>query len=240
MRNHWLTVALFALLMATTAFAEVLFVDNFEEDTEGKPPAKWVVGHEGPKNDAAVIKDPERLNNLVFSSPTTRHDVDGSIYVTGAGADWTDYYVRWEMLFPMDFYMGIVFRFSGGESFYLLDRRQNTSALDFWKREGGWQNFGSSEKLDLSPEKWFAFQLKITGDDFEVKMKDADDDTDFEDLAVVLAGTNGNFDKGDFGNYGYVLLDNVVVATELDDFINPFAVSPKDNLVTAWAEIKRK
>ena len=32
--------------------------------------------------------------------------------------------------------MDIVFRYTEGEAFYLLDRRQNTKKLDFWKRQG--------------------------------------------------------------------------------------------------------
>ena len=136
--------------------------------------------------------------------------------------------------------MDIVFRFSGGESFYLLDRRQNTSKLDFWKRQGGWANFGSSDVLDLSVDTWFAIQLKVAGDDFEVKIKEAKDGTAFDKLDPVREGDDGNFKKGDFGHYGFVLLDNVVVATEPDDFKNPFAISPSGNLVTRWAKIKHE
>lgn len=242
--RHQLAVGCVSLIMmgfvvTSISFAELLFVDNFESDVAGKPPKNWVIGFDG-IDDAQVIKDPQRANNLVFSSPTERHDVGGAIYVTGQGEAWTDYYVQWEMLFLKDFYMGIVFRFSDGESFYLLDRRQNTSKLDFWKRQGGWENFGSSEVLDLSVETWFAFQLKVAGADFEVKMKKAKDNTEFDKLDPVLEGDNKNFNKGDFGNYGFVLLDNVVVATDLADFKNPFAVSPNGNLVMTWAHVKQR
>tara|TARA_B100000809_G_scaffold254191_1_gene291093 strand:+ start:2294 stop:3034 length:741 start_codon:yes stop_codon:yes gene_type:complete len=218
---------------------KILFKDNFEDDNIGKPPKNWVVGFEG-KDDAKVVQDPERGKNKVFSSPTERHDVKGAIYITGKGENWTDYYVQWEMLFPKDFYMGIVFRFSGGESFYLLDRRQNSKQLDFWKRQGGWKNFGTSEDAQgLAIEKWWSFQLKISGKDFEVKMKNTKKEKrEFKQLDPVLEATQGEFKKGDFGNYGHVLLDNVVIATELNDFINPWAVSPDSNYVTTWSRIK--
>ena len=219
---------------------KILFRDNFEDDNIGQPPKNWEIGFKGKKkDDAEVVKDPKRNGNKVFSSPTERHDVDGSIYITGKGKDWTDYYVQWEMLFPKEFYMGIVFRFSGGESFYLLDRRSNSKQLDFWKRQGGWNNFGTSEDAQgLAIEKWWSFQLKISGKDFEVKMKDSKKKTKFSKLDPVLEASQGEFKKGDFGNYGWVLLDNVVVATTLNDFINPWAVSPDNNYITTWSRLK--
>ena len=231
-----LASVLLIFFLTSTSVSEVLFIDNFEDDAVGKPATKWSIGHDG-KDDSKVIQDPKRKSNQVFSSPTERHDGEGAIYVTGKGKDWTDYYVHWDMLYPKAFYMGVVFRFSGSEAFYLLDRRQNTSKLDFWKREETkWKNFGSSEKLNLEPNKWFSFQLKVKGADFEVKMKDVEDATQFSDLEPLLKGSNKNFTKGDFGNYGHVLMDNVIISTEESDATTP--VNAKGNLVTNWGLIK--
>jgi hypothetical protein len=132
--------------------------------------------------------------------------------------------------------MGIVFRFSEGESFYLLDRRENTKKLDFWKREKNWKNFGSSEKRDLAPNKWFALQLEAKGSKFEVKIKEAKDKTEFKQLDPALSGSNEVFKKGDFGNYGHVLLDNVVIATSVDELSTP--VELNGNFVTNWGSVK--
>ena len=226
-------------IISATSQAEILFKDNFEGDAIDNPPKNWAVGHKG-LDDSKVIWDPDRPKNRVFSSPTERHDTKGAVYITGKGKGWTDYYVQWEMLYPKDFYMGIVFRYTGGEAFYLLDRRQNTKKLDFWKRQKAkWENFGSSAVLDLEIEKWWSFQLKVSGNDFEVKMKDSEKKTPFAKLKPVLEGSHNEFKKGDFGNYGWVLLDNVVVATELADFSNPWAISPANSLSTSWAVIKR-
>ena len=225
-------------IISTTSQAAILFKDNFEGDAIDNPPKNWKVGHEG-LDDSKVIWDPERPKNRVFSSPTERHDAKGAVYITGKGKEWTDYYVQWEMLYPKDFYMGIVFRYTGGEAFYLLDRRQNTKKLDFWKRQKAWKNFGSSAVLDLEIEKWWSFQLKVSGKDFEVKMKDSEKKTPFDKLKPVLEGSQDEFKKGDFGNYGWVLLDNVIVATKPGDFSNPWAVSPENSLSTTWAVIKR-
>ena len=43
---------------------------------------------------------------------------------------------------------------------------------------------------------------------------------------------NENFKKGDFGNYGHVLLDNVVVATNVDELSTP--IEPDSNFITNW------
>ena len=227
---------LILFLFTMISESEILFMDNFDSDTIGEPAKNWEIGHDG-KDDSKVIHDPKRAKNKVFSSPTERHDVKGAIYVTGQGKDWTDYYAQWDMLYPKAFYMGVVFRFSGGDSFYLLDRRQNTSKLDFWRYEKTkWTNFGSSKKLNLEPNKWFSFQLKAKGADFEVKMKDVGDDTKFSELDPLLKGSNKNFTKGDFGNYGHVLIDNVVSSTEEGE--GATSVNPNGNLVTNWGLIK--
>jgi len=69
-------------------------------------------------------------------------------------------------------------------------------------------------------------------------MKDSKKKTKFSDLDPVLEASQGEFKKGDFGNYGWVLLDNVVIATTLNEFINPWVVSPDNNYVTTWSRIK--
>ena len=74
--------------------------------------------------------------------------------------------------------------------------------------------------------------MKVKGADFEVKMKDVEDATQFSDLEPLLKGSNKNFTKGDFGNYGHVLMDNVIISTEESDATTP--VNAKGNLVTNW------
>ena len=78
--------------------------------------------------------------------------------------------------------------------------------------------------------------MKAKGADFEVKMKDVGDDTKFSELDPLLKGSNKNFTKGDFGNYGHVLIDNVVSSTEEGE--GATSVNPNGNLVTNWGLIK--
>ena len=69
-----ITILIFSGLLlvgsSTITFGKVVFSDDFESDSIDSPHSKWAVGHKGALNDSKVIKDPIRLNNLVFSSPT--------------------------------------------------------------------------------------------------------------------------------------------------------------------------
>ena len=134
-------VPLLYLIIAIQAPAVLLFHDDFEKDNVGSEPSKWEVGHDG-STTAEVVADPKKGSNKVLltadkASNASRHDVGGSIYVVG-DAGWDDYVAEWDMMFPDDFYMGVVFRFQDGEKFYLSDRRQGGRDYNFYKRQGGW------------------------------------------------------------------------------------------------------
>ena len=53
---------------------------------------------------------------------------------------------------------------------------------------------------------------------------------------IFISGSNAKFKKGDFGNYGHVLLDNVVIATSVDELSTP--VELNGNFVTNWGSVK--
>ncbi len=136
-----IVVSLLCLSIAVQASAVLLFHDDFEKDKIGAEPSKWEVGHDG-NTVAQVVADPKKASNKVLltadkASNASRHDVGGSIYVVG-DAGWDDYVAEWDMMFPDDFYMGVVFRFQEGEKFYLSDRRQGGREYHFYKRQGGW------------------------------------------------------------------------------------------------------
>ncbi len=217
-------------------YSAQIFADDFEQDAVGQLPKKWVEALPG-TGDPGVVEDPVRPGNKVFSTPKDRHDVGGAIFTAGDEYSIKDYMVQWEMLFPTDYYMGIVFRFSGPESFYLLDRRQADKFMQFWRQDGGWTAIANSAVVDVGIEKWFAFQLDVHGDTFSAKMKAADDQTPFSELEPIVEGQDGNFEEGVFGNYGYSLIDNVIIGESESDLI--LAVSPQNKLATTWAEIKK-
>ncbi len=231
-------VPLLYLSIAIQAPAVLLFHDDFEKDNVGSEPSKWEVGHDG-STTAEVVADPKKGGNKVLltadkASNASRHDVGGSIYVVG-DAGWDDYVAEWDMMFPDDFYMGIVFRFQDGEKFYLSDRRQGGRDYNFYKRQGGWA-LVQAGVVENKPEVWYRAQLVLSGDEFTFKLKERDDKTPFDKVDPATEGKDGNFKTGKFGNYGLVYLDNIFIGDAVEDLVLP--VEPQDKLSMMWGTIK--
>ena len=168
------------------------------------------------------------------ASNQSRHDVGGSIYVVG-DASWDDYVAEWDMMFPDDFYMGVVFRFQDGEKFYLSDRRQGGRDYNFYKRQGGW-GLVQAGVVENEPEVWYRAQLVLSGDEFTFKLKERKDKTPFDKIDPATEGKDGNFKTGKFGNYGLVYIDNIFIGDAVEDLVLP--VEPQDKLSTTWGTIK--
>lgn len=226
----------FGITMQTSAV--LLFHDDFEKDKIGSEPGKWEVGHDG-KTTAKVVADPKKASNKVLltadnPSNNSRHDVGGSIYVVG-DASWDDYVAEWDMMFPDDFYMGVVFRFQDGEKFYLSDRRQGGRDYHFYKRQGNWA-LVQAGSVENKPEVWYRAQLILSGDEFTFKLKERDNKTPFDKIDPATEGKDGNFKTGKFGNYGLVYIDNIFIGDSVEDLVLP--VEPQDKLSTTWGTIK--
>ena len=233
-----IVVFMLCLGIATQASAELLFHDDFEKDSIGNEPSKWEVGHDGDTT-AEVVADPKKASNKVLAttdkaSNASRHDVGGSIYVVG-DAGWDDYVAEWDMMFPDDFYMGVVFRFQDGEKFYLSDRRQGGRDYHFYKRQGGWA-LVQGGLVENEPEVWYRAQLILAGDKFTFKLKERKDNRSFDKIDPATEGEDGNFKTGQFGNYGLVYIDNLFIGDTVEDLVLP--VEPQDKLSTTWGTIK--
>ena len=236
------TIKIMALLLCfgitIQSPAVLLFHDDFEKDAIGAEPSKWEVGHDG-STTAEVVADPKKASNKVLktsdkTSNASRHDVGGSIYVVG-DAGWDDYVAEWDMMFPDDFYMGVVFRFQDGEKFYLSDRRQGGRDYHFYKRQGGWAQVQAG-LVENEPEVWYRAQLILEGDKFTFKLKERDDKRSFDKIDPATEGEDGNFKTGQFGNYGLVYIDNIFIGDSVEDLVLP--VEPQDKLSTMWSTIK--
>ena len=233
------TVLVLTLFAAMSVSAELLFHDDFERDTIDQEPKKWEIGFAG-KTKALVVADPKDAGNKVLKtsnnpSNDSRHDgPGGSIYVCGDD-NWDDYVAEWDMMFPDDFYMGVVFRFQSGEKFYLSDRRQGGKVYRFYKRKNGWPLIGDGT-VDNKPQVWYRAQLTLDGDSFTFKLKERDDKTPFNDVAVATEAKDGDYKTGKFGNYGLVYIDNLFIGDSVDDLVLP--VEPQDKLSTTWGSIK--
>lgn len=233
------TVVVLTLFASMSVSAELLFHDDFEKDTIDQEPKKWEIGFAG-KTKAIVVADPKDAGNKVLKtsnnpSNDSRHDgPGGSIYVCG-DADWDDYIAEWDMMFPDDFYMGVVFRFQDGEKFYLSDRRQGGKIYRFYKRKNGWPLIGDGS-VDNKPQVWYRAQLTLDGDSFTFKLKERDDKTPFKNVDPATEAKDGDYKTGKFGNYGLVYLDNLFIGDSVEDLVLP--VEPQDKLSTSWGSIK--
>ena len=233
------TVVMLTLFASMSVSAELLFHDDFEKDTIDQEPKKWEIGFAG-KTKAIVVADPKDAGNKVLKtsnnpSNDSRHDgPGGSIYVCG-DADWDDYIAEWDMMFPDDFYMGVVFRFQDGEKFYLSDRRQGGKIYRFYKRKNGWPLIGDGS-VDNKPQVWYRAQLTLDGDSFTFKLKERDDKTPFKNVDPATEAKDGDYKTGKFGNYGLVYLDNLFIGDSVEDLVLP--VEPQDKLSTSWGSIK--
>ena len=234
----FIMLLMFPFFFQVDTQAKLHFHDDFEKDTVGNEPKNWEIGFDG-ETQAEVIADPTDTSNKILAtsnkpSNASRHDVGGSIYVVGEDS-LSDYVAEWDMMFPDDFYMGIVFRFQDGEKFYLCDRRQGGRDYHFYKRQGGWAlvQAGAAEN---KPEVWYRAQLTLAGDKFTFKLKERKDKTGFDNIDPATEGQDGNFKTGKFGNYGLVYIDNLFIGDSVEDFVLP--VEPQDKLSTTWGSIK--
>ena len=190
--------------------ADLLFHDDFEKDSIDQEPKNWDIGFAG-NTKAIVVADPKDAGNKVLktsnaASDKSRHDgPGGSIYVCGED-DWDDYVAEWDMMFPDDFYMGVVFRFQDGAKFYLSDRRKGNKPYQFWKQHGGWTLIADG-MVDNHPQVWYRAQLTLDGDSFTFKLKERDDKTPFEDVAPATEAKDGDYKTGKFGNYGLIYIE---------------------------------
>ena len=231
------------LFASMSTSAQLLFHDDFENDTIDQEPKKWEIGFAG-KTKAIVVADPKDAGNKVLKtsnnpSNDSRHDLGGgadggSIYVVG-DANWDDYVAEWDMMFPDDFYMGVVFRYQDGGKFYLSDRRKGGKVYQFYRQHGGWTLIGDG-MVDNKPQIWYRAQLTLAGDSFTFKLKERDDKTPFEDVAAATEAKDGDYKTGKFGNYGLVYIDNLFIGDAVDDLVLP--VEPQDKLSTTWGTIK--
>jgi len=227
------------LIVSMNVSAELLFHDDFEKDAIDQEPKNWEIGFAG-NTKAIVVADPKDAGNKVLrtsnkASNASRHDgPGGSIYVCGDD-DWDDYVAEWDMMFPDDFYMGVVFRFKDGEQFYLSDRRQGGVIYRFYKRKNGWPLIGDGS-VENKPQVWYRAQLILDGDSFTFKLKERDDDTLFHNVDVATEAKDADYKTGKFGNYGLVFIDNLFIGNTVDDLVLP--VEPQNKLSTTWGSIK--
>ncbi|MBM3237320.1 hypothetical protein FJZ31_13585 [Candidatus Poribacteria bacterium] len=83
---------------------------------------------------------------------------------------------------------------------------------------------------------WYRAQLTLRGSDFNFKLKELKDTTAFSKINPATKGSDGDFKKGRFGNYGLVYLDNIFIGDAEEDLVLPVSLGGK--LSSTWGKIK--
>jgi hypothetical protein len=230
-----------ALFVGSVGQAKQLYGSDFEDTAVGSLPAGWTKVWDGTTT-ASVIKDPVNAGNRALTSSdlahdASRHDVGGSVH--GVGEDgWTDYIIEYDALFPVDFYMGTLFRYQDDTNFYLFDRRSGGELgnFDLWHQAGGWNRISSGPYV-TDAEVWYSFRIEVEGDTFKVHIGTPDERADFGGADPLFEGTNGTLETGRFGLYGLIYIDNLVIGETEDDMT--LDVDSHGKVAVTWADMKR-
>lgn len=244
MRSRTMMVGFLSLglAIAQSVSAKLLYKNNFDGESLGALATGWEKAFAG-ASAAKVIADPTNAANKCFSSSDlamdkSRHDVGGSIHAVGS-ADWTDYVVDYDALFPADFYMGTLFRYQNDKTFYLFDRRAAGEAgnFDMWYHNAGkWAEIKRAGKFTTKTNTWYRFRLVVKGANFEAYAAEKSDATAFSAMKPIVAGTNADLKTGRFALYGLLYIDNVVIGETAADVSTP--VEPAGKTASYWAELK--
>ncbi len=242
MRNTIFFTLIFSLL-AGTAFADILFQDDFESGNIDK--AKW---------DAQA--------SWLVENNDDKHDALGKkvLDVWGGGVGLTvdefpeefDYYADFK---TMDGGLtGFVFHGADGNNIYMHQVSTagsgHTPQHIRWHRRigGAWgvepEPFGDKENRDQNV--WYRVKFEVRKN-YKFKVYLGDVGVENEDLGLVSEWTDGqkSFETGKIGfrmsggnRAGeHAQYDNVVVATPEFDI---FPVEPRDKLAVTWGQLKRQ
>jgi hypothetical protein len=236
-------------LSSSVSFGKVMFKDNFEKDTLGKPPANWE--HVGfPKGytgggKSVVAKDPQNANNKVFHLIPKEHGA-GSHDIWAVHAfdkSWTDYVFQWDWLFPEDTYCPVVYRITDMDNYHQLSRRETPNRiLGFPGGMIGGAWISDSVEIDWTNKSnvWYQAQVILEGKHITIKIKERDDSTPMEKVKPLGEFDDPHYNDRKYGGIGgqegYTgMLDNVIVGETVRDIL---AVESSGKLTTTWGNIK--
>lgn len=226
------TLKLFLVLtlclgLSPTAFAKILFQDDFEGEQMGEEPSKWEYDPGAEVADIAqVIEDPVEGDKCLSNFGG---------YVVKDSKEWTDYVVEFDWMFTeVGRNESMAFRYQDASNFYQLSKRTDMQTINIYMYNGAW-NLIASEIFPVDINVWYRVQLKIEGPSFTVKMKEKVDQTAFSDIKAVIEVEDKTYGKGGFSTSYYGPIDDVVIAESEAEII---AVHPASKLPTRWGALK--
>lgn len=235
------------LIFPSFISAKVLFRDDFEADTVGKPPANWE--HLGPPIGytggglSVVEEDPLDSSNKVFHLIPVAFDTNShDIWAVSAGDEsWVDYVWEFDWLFPEDTYCPMAFRILSKDEFCQISRRPGGQEVHIYTYDAQqvW-NIITSYAFPNEASKWYRVRISIEGVDIVFKIKERDDQTPFEEMDepdVLQEQPTEPFPYGGIGaQEGYTgMIDNVIVGETAADIL---AVEPAGKAATCWGMLK--
>ena len=223
-----LAMLLFCFVLQGSVSAKILFEDDFEAETLGEEPSKWVYDPLGEIKDIAqIIEDPVEGDKCMSHY---------GAYLVGEET-WADYIVEWDWM-RMDIGRNdaVNFRCQDSKNFYHLSPRAGGITIVLYRcEEGGYTEIAKANWAHESGI-WYRVQLTISGSQFSVKIKKKGDEISFDDLEPILEATDKTYDSGMFSTYLWGPIDDVLI-TDLEGV----AVSKSsDSLAVTWGLVKTK
>lgn len=237
--NKYWIIPIVSLLMSISlsASGEILFEENFEQDTIGKEPSNFEL-IECTVNRAEamieVVEDPEGRSDKVAKITSF------ALYVLKAAErdDWTDWYWEWDWRWDTAGNPGNAYRIEDSSNWFHFSPRSDGVSLQLYQYNGNW-NLMTQVQFPLELNRWYRFQQIMQGEQHIVKIKERDDDTPFDEIEPAIEHEDGTYQKGAVGGLGTdagsTWVDNFILYEEPKDIL---AVDLNDELAVTWGKLK--
>jgi len=242
-----IVITILLVFFICRAEPKVLFKDDFESDTVGKPPANW--NDLGPPTGYAggglsvVDNDPMDENNKVFNLIPKGQDTNShNVWAVHDGdKSWTTYVWEFDWLFPEDNYCPVAFRVMDKDQFCQVSRRPGGSEFHIYQHTAAAWNDIKRFTFKNEALKWYRVQISVKDNDFTFKIKDRNDKTQFAKIKEPEILSNAQAGQlypsgGIAAQEGYFgMLDNVIVGETENDILS---VESRGKLAICWGMLK--
>jgi hypothetical protein len=237
MKLTLLSIIAFFTVFAS-ANAEMLFVDDFEDDDVGNEPSKWEYFEFFGGNATFSIEiDPTDSNNKVMQTTAIGQYVPD---VTGR-ENWSDYIWDFDWMWENDSFIGTLYRIQDADNAYHFSRRQGGTDLQIYACQSTWGGAIVTSQYPNENNVWYSHRLVLNGNKHEIYLKERGDPTPFEELEPVIEVEDDTFQNGPVGIMGITsglgYYDNVAVYESPADITD---VSPRNRLAQIWGKIKKQ
>jgi len=232
MGNKFILTLAFVLITTVNffVFGKTIFQDDFEKDKVGNQPSNWI----GCAEDGEIFEDLLKPGNLVMG--VIKQNVDCGIVADTDNL--SEYTVEWDWMWERaEWHSMTIHQEKPGENYH-FSRNPDGNAWEVWARTGGaWPGPFVVGQYPTDLNKWYRCQFSVNEAEIVFKIKEKDDDTDFDKIksVVEMHGEDDRFKQGKFGvneNPGS-FLDNVLIY-----FGKPSPIEREGKITATWGRIK--